>query len=99
MEKTAKEIIEMLKGHEEALGDDYITLMEDITDSIKQTEDMSKFIEKETFDKIKADYDTLKAKYIERFEKGELEPPPLPEQKKEDPAEKITIDDLFKKES
>ena len=98
MEKTAKEIIEMLKGHEEALGDDYITLIEDVTDSVKQTADMSKFVSVDDFNKVKSDYNDLKAKYIQRFESGDVSKPPVVEEKPKEEEKPITIEDLFKKE-
>ena len=97
-EKTAKELIESLKPLEEALGDSYISLIEDISDSIKPEKDMSKYVELDAYNKVKNDYEELKTKYIQRFENGNFEKPPIEVPKeKEEPV--ITIDDLFKKEA
>lgn len=99
MERTAKEIIEALKPHEEALGDSFLSLVEDISDSVKQGEDMSKFIEVDKYNDVKAKYEDLKTKYIERFESGEPKAPPIVETPPQEPEKKpITIDDLFRKE-
>lgn len=97
MERTAKEFIELLKPHEEALGESYLGLIEDISDSVKPKEDMSKFVDIEAYNKVKNDYEDLKTKYIQRFENGDYNPPKIEEEKKEEKPP-ITIDDLFKKE-
>lgn len=97
MERTAKELIEVLKQHEEALGDNFLGLIEDISDSVKPKEDLTKYVGIDEFNKVKTDYEDLKTKYIQRFESGAFEKPPIEEKPDEKEEPKITIDDLFKK--
>lgn len=69
MKKTAEEIGAILKAHEEALGDDFLGLLEDVADSVAESTepaepDPEKYIEK-------AKYDELRQKYIDRFMGGQ----------------------------
>lgn len=93
MKLSAKELIETLKPYEEVMGDEYISIIENVTDSVSPAPDLSNYVEKAEFDAIKGKYDDLKTKYIQRFESGEVEVPELPPEPKEE--KQITIDDLF----
>lgn len=82
MVKTVDELIETVNGL--ALDDDSkIALMEDVTDSMKASDDA--MIDKAAYDELEAKYADLQARYKERFmDSGKKEPDPEPEDKDED---------------
>lgn len=95
MKKTAEELGAMLKAHEEALGEDFLGLLEDIADSVAEAPEPSdpdpeKYIEK-------AKYDELRQKYVDRFMGGKPAEEKTPEEKKEPeqaPPAEPSIEDI-----
>lgn len=69
--KLSKE--ELKKKIDEKISDDdlKIELLEDIEDSIDVSEDETEKVEKTAYDELEIKYNDLKAKYKERFLKGE----------------------------
>lgn len=111
MKKTSKELIESINTFipvDKQEDDNYITLLEDISDSIKETANDKKIAELEnkiqTLENDKKELDkTWREKYINRFMGDVGDNNPLeqnntdPESKDEETerAETIGIDDLF----
>lgn len=93
--KTSAELIEVLKAHEEALGDGFLGLIEDIADSVVEAPepDYTGYVKKE-------EYDALKQRYIDRFtskDEGGIDPQKAAQAANDltEPVKQITYADLF----
>lgn len=91
MKLSKEEILEKLKSeHEAPTEEGYISLLEDISDSM---EDVNAELT-ETIEKLTAQVEELKQKYIDRFFTTEDEETEETEEGEESPEE-VEIDDLF----
>lgn len=96
MKRTKEEILAALNGNAEALGDNLIGLLEDISDSMVDAPDMSDYVAKSDYDAVVAERDDIKGKYIARFvgpaEDTKLE---IKDEAKEEPEPEITLDEIL----
>lgn len=96
MKRTKEEILAALNGNAEALGDNLIGLLEDISDSMVDAPDMSDYVAKSDYDAVVAERDDIKGKYIARFvgpaEDTKLE---IKDETKEEPEPEITLDEIL----
>lgn len=88
--KLSKE--ELKKRIDEVIEDDdlKISLLEDIEDSVDVADETEK-VEKSAYDEVVAKYEELKAKYKDRFLKGEEEPA-MEEKEDEEVKEEEVVD-------
>lgn len=99
MIKTKDEILSALKAQiGESMGDDVLTLLEDITDTLTDFETKTKDTTdwKSKYESNDADW---RKKYKDRFFEGEKEEKTefkLPVEPESEPVKETTFDDLFK---
>lgn len=102
MKRTKEELIEALKANSEALGDNLIGLLEDVSDSFDDNGfNVDDYVLKSEYEKKSAEYDELKQKYIDRFS-GKSDPDVTVEDEvvetpEETPAEEekeVTLEDV-----